>query len=146
MTDPTPLIGTDVLLKVNTNTPESPAWTTIYGQRGCTLNLKMDTISFKWKGSDRWTGRIPGDRDWSIDLTSMHYLATDLSWETSMAFLRTAYLGDEATNRLQLQLAFPGNHTAIGYGYMETMTLDEPVGAEATVKGSFVADGALEFA
>lgn len=145
MTGETPLIGTDVLLQVyNTDTA---AWQTVFGQRGCTLNLKMDTIALKWKGSDRWTNRIPGDRDWSMDLTGMHYLAAAAGdMESSIAFLRSAYLGSESQNRLRLRFLFPGPHYATGYGYMETMTLDDPVGAEATLKGSFVADGEIAFA
>jgi len=140
-----PLIGTDVLLYVNQGTNDSPDWLILMGQRGCTLNLKMTTVAIQWKGSGRWTTRVPGDRDWSMDFTGLHYRAADLGWETSVAFLKNAFIGTETQNRIQLRMLFPGNHTCIGYGYMETMTLDEPVSAEGTIKGTFVADGELAF-
>jgi predicted secreted protein len=144
MTGEIPLIGTDVLLKVYMN----GEYTTVFGQRGCTLNLKMTTVAVNWKGSNRWTNRVPGDRDWSMDLTGMHWLEQDnTTWEPTIAFLRNTFMDDTpANNRLKVEMLFPGGYAAFGYGYMETMTLDEPVGTEATLKGTFTADGALAFA
>jgi predicted secreted protein len=143
MTGEIPLIGTDVLLQVYTGS----IYETVFGQRGCTLNLKMTTVAVNWKGSGRWTNRVPGDRDWSMDLTGMHWLQSDnATWESTIMFLKDSFIGSETVNRLRLKMLFPGGYAASGYGYMETMTLDEPVGAEATLKGTFVADGALTFA
>ena len=139
-----PLIGTDVLLKLNI----ASTWTTLFGQRGCTLNLKMTTIAVNWKGSNRWTYRVPGDRDWSIDFTGMHWLQSDgVHAEATIDYIRATFMDDAANQpgRVQVELLFPGGYVAQGFGYMETATLDYQVATEATLKGTFTADGPLTF-
>jgi len=144
MANEIPLLGTDVLLQVQID----GVYTTVFGQRGCTLNLKMTTVAVNWKGSNRWTNRVATDRDWSMDMTGMHWLQSGgVLWEPTIEFLRSAFMEDDPqANRLKLAMVFPGGYMAYGYGYMETGVLDYPVGTEGTLKGTFVADGALAFA
>lgn len=142
----TPLIGTDVLVQIWNGS----AWDTVCGQRGCTLNMKLETIALKWKCSNRWTNRIPGDRDWSVDFDGLYMLTdpsgTDYTTEDSIKLLRSTITNaDPVNNEIQLQFVFPGPYYASGYGYFETLTFDFPVGAESTAKGSFVANGGLTF-
>jgi len=144
MTGEIPLIGTDVLLQFNI----AGAWTTVFGQRGCTLNLKMTTVAVNWKGSNRWTYRVPGDRDWSMDLTGMHWLQQGgILWEPTVEFLRSTFMDDAASQpgRVKIGMYFPGGYMAYGFGYLETATLDYQVSTEGTIKGTFTADGPLTF-
>lgn len=141
----TPLIGTDVLVQVSTD--DGANYSTVCGQRGCTLNMKLETIALKWKCSNRWTNRIPGDRDWSVDFDGLYMLADDAGdTEDSIKILRATITDDDAAdNEIKLRFVFPGSKYAEGFGYFESLTFDFPVGAESTAKGSFVANGGLEF-
>jgi predicted secreted protein len=143
----TPLIGTDVLVQVSTNAGVS--YSTICGQRGCTLNMKLATIALKWKCSNRWTNRIPGDRDWSADFDGLYMLADGTATSDTEASIKLleGVVGANAVAdaECKLRFVFPGSRYAEGYGYFETLAFDFPVGAEATAKGTFVANGALTF-
>ena len=145
MANEIPLVGTDVLLQLNINS----TWTTLFGQRGVTLNLKMTSITVNWKGSNRWTYRIPGDRDWSMDFTGMHWLQEGGElWEATVDFIRGVFMADTPNGqegRVHVQMLFPGGSIAQGFGYMETATMDYQVATEATLKGTFSGDGPLTF-
>jgi hypothetical protein len=87
------------------------------------------------------------DFDGLYMLTDPNNVSPDYTTEDSIELLRTTISNDTASgNLIKLQFVFPGPYYASGFGYFETLTFDFPVGAEATAKGSFVANGGLTFA
>lgn len=127
--------GVDFLVKANTGTEGAPVYTTIGGQRNCTLNLDGDGIDTTSKDSNGWHEEIAGINNWSIDFDA-------LALEDDAAYLE---LEDAYMNRqlLLVQLATPGGKTYTGKARV-TLNIEGPYDNEATVSGTLTGSGALQ--
>ena len=84
--------GADILLHVNTGTPELPVWTAVAGQRNSEISLNSDTIETTSKDTiGGWKTYTAGMKEWSLSCESL------LNFEDAgYQLLETAFLNNEA--------------------------------------------------
>jgi predicted secreted protein len=124
------LNGTDLLVYDATNP--------IAHSTACTLNLSMDMRDTSTKASAGWKAVLPGQRNWSIEVSGLIALDASYNWAYLMALI---------TNKTRVALKFrtanTDNFYYYGYGYLASVSADAPNQGNTTYSASFTGDGEL---
>lgn len=77
MSDPTPVVGANILIKANTGTISSPTFVSLGGQRGATLRRSASTIDTSCKTNNGWKTSNVGLKEWGIDADGIIVVSND---------------------------------------------------------------------
>jgi TP901-1 family phage major tail protein len=132
------IAGVDILLKVNTGTIAAPTWTTVGGQRNCTLNRSGDEIDSSDKTTGGWKKKVTGLIEWSMDCDVVLQ-----DTDNAYAALEAAF---NTRQQIQVQIAYPasaGGKTRTGMACISNLGEEMPYDGISTAKLALAGNGAL---
>lgn len=126
--------GKDILVYINTGTPEMPTWTLVGGQKNASMSFSQGSIETTDKDSAGWKERELGNREVKVDFDAF-LIEDDSGW----AELKKGLVGASHQKcHLKLETA---SYEYIGNFVMEDLTIDGPNEDMGTVSFSLVSDG-----
>ena len=116
--------------------------TSVGGTKSFTLDLKVANINTSDKGSQGYTNRMRGQRDWSVAFDGLYDPSGVLNFEQLFDML------DAANTQVFLEMACidgtGGGEKYSGYAVPAGLTLVANMEDAVTVSGNFEADGPLD--
>lgn len=131
----TATVGKDYLLRVNTGTYAKPAWTLVGGQRNSKLSQKADEIDVSDKTTGGWKAKLPGLKEWSIDLSGLVMLNDDGVDALNVAF--------NAGKMVDIRFEYPDSSYRRGWAAVTSFEYDVPHDGAATLSGTLAGNGPL---
>ena len=129
------VIGLDVLLQINTGTPESPTYTTIGGQQDATMNLAGDPIEVTSKDGNGWKEYRFGLKGWDADLEAVI--------KESEAGINAAIAAFENKSTVLVKLLFPGGMMLTGNAMIVSLPMKTAMASAATYSFKIQGTGPL---
>lgn len=129
------MLGTDVLIFVNTGTSETPVWSKVGGQRDASIDRSTATVDMNSKDSGGWETSEPGRNSWSISCDAL-YAPSD----AGVTALKEAWQNKEKV-RVQVQEA--GAATEEGEAVITAFNTSHPDGDNSTLSVTLQGTGAL---
>ena len=118
------VIGLDVLLQINTGTPESPTYTTIGGQQDASINPATDPIDVSSKDGEGWKEYKGGFKGWDGD------------WENivkeSDQGINAAIAAFFSKQPILVKILFPGGMRMTGSALIIAIPMKSPMGGAST--------------
>lgn len=129
------VIGLDVLLQVNTGTPESPIYTTVGGQKDASMNIAGDAIDVSSKDGSGWKEYKLGLKGWDMDLDGVIKES-----DTGIQELIDAFMNQ---TEILVKVLFPDGSFYVGNSVITSMPMKLGMAADATYTFKIQGTGAL---